>query len=259
MCELRCGVDRGGAERGVCGLGTETYCFKRYMSFAEEVELLPAYMVYFGACNYRCRFCIQGPDCFAPSSGERIEPVAFARVLEEAVDQGAKTISLLGGEPSLHLHTILEIAAAARQPLPLVLKTNMHMTSEALELLDGVIQLYLADFKFGNDRCARSLAGIERYFEPVSRNLKLAAERTPVLIRHLLMPGHIECCLRPVAQWIARELPSADFHLMTGYVPAWRAAADATIGRTVRRDEIAQAELCLEELGLMGRENVRVS
>lgn len=127
LCERRCGVNRRAGEPAACRLGADTYCFKRYLSFTEEPELVPALRVYLGGCNFRCRFCNTAPDCYRPRLGERIEPDRLASELRAAIDAGAKTVNLLGGEPSLHVHTILQIATAA-PALPLVLNTNAYMT-----------------------------------------------------------------------------------------------------------------------------------
>ncbi|MHC4219661.1 MAG: radical SAM protein, partial [Planctomycetota bacterium] len=224
LCERRCGVDRLAGEPAPCGLGAETWCFKRHLSFAEEPALVPSYMVYLGACNFRCRFCVQGPLCFAPRHGTLMRPDEAAADFTRAVAAGARTINLLGGEPSLHAHTILEIAAAADGTLPLVLNSNMYMTPEVIDLLDGAVTMYLADFKFGNDRCARRLAGVDRYLEVVTRNILHAERRGEIIIRHLLMPGHRDCCYRPVAEWVAAHLPHVPFNVMTGFVPPGRAA-----------------------------------
>lgn len=259
LCELRCGADRaaptrGDAPRPPCGLTSETWCFKRHVSFAEELELLPSYMVYFGGCNFRCRFCVQAPGCFAPSAGSPVNAEEAASDFRRAVSKGARTINLLGGEPSMHPHTILEIAAAAAasgdEPLPLVLNTNMYMTPEVIELLDGVVSMYVADFKFGGGDCGRRLAGIERYWEVVTRNLLLVRGRADLIVRHLVMPGHLDCCLVPVARWVADQLPDARFTLMTSYLPAWRASAQSDLNRCLTREECQKADQIVAELGL---------
>ncbi|MHC5002020.1 MAG: radical SAM protein [Planctomycetota bacterium] len=251
LCELRCGADRLRGEPAPCGLGAETWSFKRHLSFAEELELLPSYMVYLDGCNMRCRFCVQGPTCFSPTAGEPVDPATLARELNDAAQAGARSINLLGGEPGLHVHTILAVAAAAPGPLPLVLNSNMYMTPLVLELLDGVVGTYLADFKFGNDECARELAGIDRYVEVVTRNLRIADRQGDLIVRHLLMPGHLDCCLEPVAEWVARHLPDARFSLMEGYVPAWRTVGRGdALGRTVSAAELARARGVVARLGL---------
>lgn len=181
--------------------------------------------------------------------GAHLIPAEAAADFGRVVRRGARTINLLGGEPGLHLHTILEIAAASSERLPLVLNTNMYMTPEVIDMLDGVVSLYIADFKFGRNECARELAGIDRYVEVVTRNLLLAAPRARLIVRHLLMPGHLECCLRPVAQWLAGHLPGVPFTLMTGYVPAWR-AREGAMSRCLTDAEVASAERLVADLGL---------
>lgn len=253
MCELRCGADRARGERAPCGLGAETYSFKRHVSYAEELELLPSYMVYFAGCNFRCSFCVQAPTCFDPRAGEPVDPATLGAECVSVLDRGARTINLLGGEPSLHAHTILEMAAAVwPRRLPLLLNSNFYMSPAVLELFEGVIEVSLADLKFGNDGCALRIAKIPGYFGVVTRNLLHAAPWSRMMIRYLAMPGHNECCLRPVARWVATHLPGCRFNLMNGYVPAWQAGRfdRGELSRLATRDETARAEEIVAEFGL---------
>jgi putative pyruvate formate lyase activating enzyme len=206
------------------------------VSVTEELEVIPALRVYLAGCNLRCRFCDTAPDCLEPDGGQLVDPTACAEEWRQAVRRGVKSISILGGEPTLHVHSLLEIAAAAPGPLPLVLNTNLYMTLEVLELLDGVVTTYLADYKFGNDACAQTLAGAPHYVDTARRNLRWIAKRTPVIVRHLLMPGHLECCFRPLVDWLATELPGCRFRLYAGFVPCWQ-AAEVGLGRLNTRDE----------------------
>lgn len=251
LCEWRCGINRTKGEPAPCCLSAETYTFRRYLSLTDEMEIVPTLRVYLAGCNFRCRFCNTGPMCFEPDAGEKIEPSPFAAELTAAARRGAKTIDLLGGEPSLHPHTILEIAAAAEEPLPLVLDTNLYMTPEVIDWLEGVLACAIGDFKFGNDRCAQSLAGVPRYWEVVTRNLlHFTSKGIRLIVRHLLMPGHVQCCFKPVADWMASNLPEVRFHLACGYVPCWKAQTDSVLGRMTARSEQQEAEEYLRRLGL---------
>ena len=241
MCEWRCGADRTRGEQAPCRLGQDTFVFNQYLSLSEEHEVRPALRIYLGGCNLRCRFCDTAPQCFEPTAGQRIVPSLFAGELAAAVKAGSKYISILGGEPTLHLHTLLEVAEASPQPLPLAVNTNLYMTPEVIHLLEGIVSLYLADFKFGNDACACRLSRVPRYLENVTRNLLLIHGRTPMIVRHLLMPGHLECCFRPVVDWLSANLPGARFQLYTGYVPCYRSKDDPTISRLNSRNEIREA------------------
>jgi putative pyruvate formate lyase activating enzyme len=254
LCEVRCRVDRTSGERGTCGLGDRTYSFKRHISFAEELALIPSYMVYFGGCNFRCSFCVQAPTCFVGHAGSHIHPVATAQDCIAMISKGAKTINLLGGEPTLHLHTILDIAASGAEEgvrLPLAINSNMFMTRPVLDLLEGVATLYIADYKFGNDECALRLARISNYTAIAQRNILLAAKTTPLLLRHLVMPGHIECCLRPFAAWMAEHMPTTPVTLMLGYVPAYRSTNDPSLNRTLTLEETTAAQRVVREYGLV--------
>ena len=66
-----------------------------------------------------------------------------------------------------------------------------------------MFDVWLADFKFGNDACALRLAKVPDYTSSVRENLLWADRHSELIVRHLLMPGHIECCWRPVAEWLA--------------------------------------------------------
>jgi len=258
-CEHRCGANRLAGEHGPCGVSAETYSFKRHVSFAEELELLPSFMVYFAGCNFRCAFCVQAPVCFDPARGAPVDAAALTTELLGQVARGARTINLLGGEPSIHLHTILEIAAHAAERgtrLPLVLNSNMYLTPHALALLDGVVDIYLADFKFGNDACASRIAKVANYTAVLQRNLLDIHNRAlgTLMVRHLLMPGHFDCCFAPVVHWLASQLPAVRFNLMTSYLPAWQTArrnqAVDSLAGVCDPGEIGRAVALVRTLGL---------
>ncbi len=251
LCELRCGVDRLRGTRGKCRLAVRTPVFRCYVSYAEEVELSPALMVYLGGCNFRCRFCTQAPRCFHPDDGVELTSADMAARIDADAAR-VRWINFVGGEPSLHPHALLRLREMLGSRTPWLLNTNGYFTPMCLQLLDPLFQLHLVDFKFGNDDCARHLAGVPRYLETLRRNLK-AVYATGVhrlLVRHLLMPGHAECCTRRVVQDVARLLPGVRFHLMGSYVPNHRAMRDPALGRTAELQELQWSfELC-RNLGL---------
>jgi putative pyruvate formate lyase activating enzyme len=249
FCELRCGADRAAGERGPCGLAARAHVYKLYVSLNEEPEYAPALRVFFGGCNFRCPWCDEAPEAFH-DAGQPVEPAALATEFGAALAAGVRAISILGGEPTLHVHTLLSLAAAAPVRLPLVVNTNLFLTPEALELLGGVVTGWLADLKFGNDECASRLAGVPRYWAVATRNLARIAARTRVIVRHVLLPGHAECCFRPVADWVAMHLPGTRFQLYPGYVPCGPAARDSVIGRLNSRAETAAAYAYLASLPL---------
>jgi len=257
FCERRCGVDRLHGEQGFCGLGYDTMCFKKHISYAEEVHLLPSLRLYFAGCNLRCQFCLQAPACFK-DQGPAVDPLPFALNLADQVSRGVKSLSLMGGEPTLHAHTILEIAASSPRPLPLVINSNMYTTPLVLDLLQDVAELYLADFKFGNNQCGHTVAGVDNYFDTAARNLLYLKGRTKLMVRHLLLPGHIDCCFKPIAAWMSSHLDGIDFKVMLSYLPSWRSGEDRDLTRRPSHDEIAEVEECLRILGIGENASARI-
>jgi len=233
-----------------CGLGADLRCYKTLLSLGEELELIPSQMVYLAGCNLRCSFCIQAPASQDPHAGEPCPPADLAGQLLTAVAHGARTVNVLGGEPGIQPVGLLElVAAAAPRRLPLVLNTNLYLTPAALGLLLPVVELLLVDFKFGAARCASRLAGTPDYLETLTANLR-RVRGSPLIIRHLVLPGHLDCCLAPVARWVARHLPGARFSLQFGYLPPSGLRGDPELGRPLDRETGAAARRLVEGLGL---------
>ena len=120
--------------------------------------------------------------------------------------------------------------------LPVVWKSNFFGTIEGFALLDGVVDVYVADLKFGNDTCARQIAGVDGYMQIVTRNLLQAAQGARLIVRHLLLPGHLECCYRPIVDWMCRHLPAVPLRIMTGYLPRWQAAGRQELASPLGRE-----------------------
>lgn len=238
ICEHRCGVDRTKGPAGVCGASSRPRVFCEVVEYGEEPEFVPAYAVSFSGCNLRCVFCVTGEESQDASAGSNAYAASIARRARRAVAEGARSVFFLGGEPTIHLPFLLEIASRLRGVgAPLVLKTNLFLSVEALLPAVSAFDVIVADFKFGNDRCAERLGGFVGYVGTIQRNLLLAAARRRVVVRHLLMPGHVDCCLRPVRAWMASELPEAEFHVRDHYVPAFRAKGLPDLGRTTTEVE----------------------
>lgn len=151
----------------------------------------------------------------------------------QALDQGARTVMMLGGEPTIHLPAALAFVAEMPDTARLIWKTNAHGSAQARELLDGMFDVWLADFKFGNDECALRLAKGPNYLCIVKENLLWANQHSELIVRHLLMPSHVDCCWRPVAEWLAAELPGVKVNLRSGFWPAWHAARHPELRGTV--------------------------
>jgi putative pyruvate formate lyase activating enzyme len=241
LCAHDCGVNRLAGERGLCHAGEEARVFSVQVEVGDELELLPTFAIALSGCDLRCSFCITGAQSWNPNAGEKLCPATLAAKAETALNAGVRTVMILGGEPTVHLPSALDIVAALPSTARLVWKTNAHATAQARDWLDGLFDIWLADYKFGNDACASRLAGVSRYEQIVRKNLIWASCHSELIVRHLLMPGHLDCCWEPIARWLAEELPFAKVSLRDGFWPAWRAAKHPELCRPACPSEIGRA------------------
>lgn len=241
LCAHECGVNRLEGGEGPCHAGPHARVFSAQTEVADELELIPTFAIALSGCDLRCDFCIFGTDSWNARAGVPLDIASVARSATEALAQGARTIMVLGGEPSIHLPDVLELVSHLPDDATLVWKTNAHSTPQANEWLDGMFDIWNADYKFGNDVCALRLARVPNYTAIVRRNLLWAHGHSQLIVRHLVMPGHVDCCWKPVAEWIAASIPDAKVNLRTGFWPAWLAGRHEELRGTVSDSQAQRA------------------
>ncbi len=255
LCENRCGADRSKGEIGDCGVGPARIA-SMFLHHGEEAPLVPSFTVFFSGCNLECAFCQNSDISTDPDAGRDVPAVSLARRIENLTDVGragfhvalvqewgekARNVNWVGGEPTPNLAYVLHVLAECRANIPQVWNSNMYMSEECMGLLDGVVDLYLSDFKYGNDECAKRLSGVDDYFSIVSRNHLLAAKNGDMIVRHLMLPGHMDCCTKPVLHWLADNLPGALVNVMDQYRPMHRAEDYPELRGVVPRKEYEEA------------------
>jgi len=250
FCAHHCGVNRLAGEVGLCHAGSEARFFLAQTEVTDELELIPTFAIALSGCDLRCDFCITGAESWNPRAGNSFNAKEMAAKAEAALVDGARTIMVLGGEPTIHLHAVLELVAELPDEAQLVWKTNAHGSAQARELLDGIFDVWLADYKFGSDTCALRLAKVSNYTSSVRENLLWADRHSELIVRHLLMPGHIECCWRPVAKWLGENLAGVKVNLRSGFWPAWHSRWHPELRGTVSTDEAKRAQRLAEIHGL---------
>ena len=250
LCEHRCGVNRLEGERGFCGV-TRSRVASEFMHYGEESELVPSYTIFFSGCSFRCCFCQNWDISQYPEEGTELSPRELSTLIAKAAREGARNVNFVGGNPDPHLLLILETLRECETPLSSVWNSNLYYSSESAELLKGTQDIYLTDFKWGNDRCAKKYSGIPRYWETVTRNHLTAFLDAEVLIRHLVMPGHLECCTFPVLRWIAEKLGDrVRVNVMAQYRPCYKASQYPEINRPITVEEFERAVEEARRLGL---------
>jgi len=219
LCPRNCGVDRTAGEKGFCGLDDTVRYFREVLYFDEEKELVPSYQIFFSGCNLRCEYCAVSQWNEQPLISQKINYDEMANRISNQFNLGAKTLNLLGGEPATNLYGILELLSRIDSGIKIVWNSNMYYNDIVDDLINGIADIYLADFKCGSKDCAKKLLGEEDYIEIIKQNILKASEHSDVIIRHILIPGHEKCCLGPILKWIKAEIPDVKVSLWNNYLP----------------------------------------
>lgn len=265
LCPRACGVDRRAAARGFCRTGARARVASFGPHFGEERCLVGrggSGAVFFAECNLRCRFC-QNDDIALDGRGREVGLEELAGMMLALQARGCENVNLV--TPTHVLAPILEalvVAAAGGLSLPLVWNCGGYESATALELLDGVVDIYMPDFKFGDPAWACELCGAPDYPEVAEAALaemyrqvgplvvdECGVARRGVLVRHLVLPGDA-ARTEAVARRIARAAPGAAVNAMAQYHPAAGGVGHPVIGRRIAAGEFAAARDLFSGAGL---------
>ncbi len=256
FCERRCGVDRTAGKTGSCRVDHRTRVSSWFHHVGEEAPLVPSGTIFYSGCNFHCVFC-QNHDISQENieEGDVVDAVTLARIQRILRREGARNINHVGGDPTPNLHTILESLKYLDVNVPQLWNSNLYCSLEAMKLLREVIDIWLPDFKYGSDECACRLSKVDNYFEIVSRNHRIAAESGDMIIRHLVLPNHLECCTKKVLKWIAENCSRALVNIMGQYRPEYIVARRPELYPDVARrpsgKEMSEAFDYAQRLGLV--------
>jgi putative pyruvate formate lyase activating enzyme len=266
-CPHTCQADRVNRKYGKCYSGALPIISAYTSHFGEEPVLSGTQGVgniFFGNCNLRCSFC-QNHEISQKRVAELQNEVSIERLAEimlELQDKGCHSIGLVS--PTHFTAPILEALCLAIEKglqLPLIYNTNGYDSVEVLRLFDGVVDIYLPDFKYGSDEAGETYSGAEGYYTAVKAALIEMFRQTGssltykdgivvrgLIIRHLVLPNDI-ADTEHVLSFIANELsPDVHVSLMSQYFPAHKAAQDILMSRPIRESEYQRALLLMEKL-----------
>jgi putative pyruvate formate lyase activating enzyme len=251
FCERKCNVNRLKGEKGYCGAGRNFSLFSAFPHMGEEPELVPSGTIFTGGCTIRCIHCQNWDISQWRSSGISVTPETMALQAKELAERGCRNINMVGGDPTPVTWQWLETMNLMDINIATVWNSNSYYSVETSKLLAGFIDLYLLDFKYGNNKCAEEISCAPGYWEIATRNHLAANKYGELLIRLLVLPGHNECCTRPILKWIHDKLgPSTRVNLMFQYRPEWRAQEREDLRRGLTADEISEAKIIASDIGL---------
>ncbi|NOY45320.1 MAG: radical SAM protein [Deltaproteobacteria bacterium] len=257
LCPRRCGVNRLRGERGVCRTGLHAKVASAGPHFGEERPLVGhggSGTVFFAECNLRCRFC-QNWDISQQGEGSETPVHRLARIFLWIQGRGCHNLNLV--TPSHVVPQILAalgLAAARGLRIPVVYNTGAYDAKATLELLDGVVDVYMPDLKWTDPEVGARLADAPDYWE-VAREAVAEMHRQVgdleiddrglavrgLLVRHLVLPGGLAGTREVMAFLAERISPRTYVNVMGQYRPVGEAHALPPLDRRVSRAEVAEA------------------
>ncbi|WP_455367401.1 radical SAM protein [[Eubacterium] cellulosolvens] len=251
LCERRCGINRLQGEKGFCGSGKELTLSSYFEHMGEEPELVPSGTIFTMGCTLRCLHCQNYSISQWMERGEKISPETLGMIVDDLKKRKCRNANLVGGDPTCWLTSWLEAFQHVRSNIAVIWNSNSYYSKETAQLLKGFIDVYLLDFKYGPGSCAERISSAPRYWEATTRNHLEAKEWGEVIIRVLILPDHLECCLQPILKWIAINLGvETRVNVMFQYRPEWRADEIPELRRSLNSHERAQAVDIARSLGL---------
>jgi putative pyruvate formate lyase activating enzyme len=247
FCERKCNTNRT-KEQGRCNV-KESKISSEFLHIGEESVLVPSHTIFFSGCTLNCVFC-QNWDISQSNKGLIVEPKILAGIIKTRKKQGSKNVNWVGGDPTPNILFILQTLKNLDENINQIWNSNMYYSKKTMKLLENVIDLYLTDFKYGNDKCAERLSKVKNYFDVVKRNHKFAYDTSELIIRHLILPNHIECCSKPILDWISKNTPNAVINIMNQYRPEYKSRKYLDINRHITLSEFQEVKDYAEELNL---------
>jgi putative pyruvate formate lyase activating enzyme len=268
LCPRRCRVDRRN-ELGRCFTGVDPIIASWGPHLGEEPPLSGTRgsgTIFLANCNLRCAFCQNADISQRPAdhAGHASDAADLAAAMLQVEADGCHNVNWVSPTHQLAaLVRALVLAAQNGLSVPIVYNTNGYDSPAALELLDGVIDIYMPDLKYSDELVARELSGIAEYpsaartavaemFRQVGDSWDLAADgtlRRGLLVRVLILPGDL-AGVADTLRWLSEELsPRVAVSLMSQYRPCHRASQVVThpeLQRTITRDEHLAALRALE-------------
>lgn len=302
LCPRECHVNRPEGQTGYCGTGSDPVICTAFLHHGEEPGISGtggSGTIFFSGCNLKCVYCQNhrfshsieenralaeavggipeqrpgrgsGPVKEAGRSGvahrfegDRVTSRDLANIMLSLQAKGAENINLV--TPTHFLPPVMEALSIALREglkLPLVYNTSGYEKAETIEILDGIVDIYLADLRYVTPPAAERYSNAPDYPEVNREALRRMHRQRKarwqgelmkegLVVRHLVLPGYAEESRKALA-WMEENIPEAVISLMSQYQPYFKANLYPEINRRVSEAEYRQVRDCLENLGLEG-------
>jgi len=220
LCERKCHVNRLRGEKGYCKIGEFGNIYSVHLHYGEEAPLVPSGTIFFTGCTFSCCFCQNYDISTKPQDGEQINPQKLSALANTlARDERAKNINYVS--PLAHTYGIVYSMKMQKMNVAQLWNSNHYCSLDTMKIISDLFDIWLPDFKYGNDECAFKYSNAPNYWSLMTRNHKIIYDASgEIIIRHLVMPGHVECCSKPILEWISKNIPYVLVNIMGQYRPA---------------------------------------
>ena len=266
LCPRRCGVDRTKGVLGICRIGSNPVVSAAKAHFGEEPALVGrggSGTIFMTCCNMKCVFC-QNFDISQEGSGEEVASEELSMMMVKLQRQGCHNINFV--TPTHQVAQIVEAIPKAVEnglQIPLVYNCGGYEEADTIRLLDGIFDIYMPDFKYGDDETAFALSFAPGYVDSAKAAVlemhrqvgDLVCDENGIaqrglIVRHLVLPGGL-AGTQEVMRFIAEEVSKDTYvNLMDQYRPSYMAEDFPELARVITREEFAEAIRLAKEAGL---------
>lgn len=266
LCPRKCGVDRLAGETGFCNTGRLSWVSSFSPHFGEEAPLVGIHgsgTIFFTHCNLMCLFC-QNFDISHEGQGQEVTASELAGIMLSLQHQGCHNINFVSPSHVVpQILAALEVAIENGLNIPLVFNTGGYDRVTTLKLLEGVVDIYMPDFKFWDSQVAENSCQAGDYPDVARKAIvemhrqvgdllidETGIARHGLLIRHLVLPGGL-AGTRDIMRFIAQKLSAASYvNVMSQYRPCGRAAEVKGLERPLAPEDYKKAVQAAKEEGL---------
>ncbi|MCF8142647.1 MAG: radical SAM protein [Deltaproteobacteria bacterium] len=266
LCPRSCGVDRPNGKTGYCRTGRNARIASYNAHFGEEAPLVGRHgsgTLFFSSCNLLCTFC-QNFEISHLNEGIEVVPDQIAGMMIDLMEKGCHNINLVTPTHVVpQILEALELAVKKGLNIPLVYNSGGYESIETLRLLDGIVDIYMPDFKFWEDSWAERFChapdypdaartAIREMYRQVG-DLVMDSEGIAVrglLVRHLVMPDGV-AGTADIMNFLAEEISKDTYlNVMDQYRPCGPAEADPAVNRRLTSQEYREAVAAARKAGL---------
>ena len=266
LCPRHCGVNRLAGESGKCHVTSQAVVSSYGPHFGEEAPLVGKQgsgTIFFAYCNLQCLFC-QNYTISHFGEGSTVDREELARMMLSLQASGCHNINLVSPTHVVpYILEALEIAVSQGLYLPIVYNSGGYDSLDTLGLLEGIVDIYMPDMKYADEKTAEQFSGVKNYPE-VNRaavremhrqvgDLQIDEQgvaQRGLLVRHLVLPNGL-AGTEEVVRFLAQEVsPNTYLNIMAQYHPCHKASEIPQLARPINREEFNEAVSLARQQGL---------